>query len=105
MNEAVEKAKMHAAHCRRLINEAATPLAAVTVHKVPARVERLAKLRKTKLAPEGMKLCSVCGRIKLLDDFHDNPNGKLGKRAMCKECYRERSRERMRRKREQLKTK
>lgn len=33
------------------------------------------------------KTCSVCGISKVLDDFHNQPKGRLGRMANCKVCH------------------
>lgn len=35
-----------------------------------------------------MKKCSMCGKLKELDGFHNHPTGSHGKRSECRECYR-----------------
>lgn len=36
-----------------------------------------------------MKLCKICKVEKPLDEFHIMPNGKDGRRAICKSCFNE----------------
>ncbi|GHT66416.1 hypothetical protein FACS1894110_10060 [Spirochaetia bacterium] len=48
------------------------------------------------------KVCTVCGEEKPLEEYHNHPNGKYGKKSMCKSCaskkwtaYRKKNKERL----------
>ncbi len=39
-----------------------------------------------------IKVCTVCGEVKTLDDFHSDKRTPDGRRAACKECVRAQNR-------------
>ena len=95
MNKTLERAMLHAQHCQRLIEDAKrnVPVDDVKVrHHMPK-------------VGDGKKMCSVCHKIKPLEEFHfsDRKTGKH--KAMCKQCLNSVARVKAKERRELLKLK
>lgn len=52
------------------------------------KVKRIAELReyKTRIIPEGWKICRKCGKLKKVEDFYKNKATVDGLTSYCKEC-------------------
>lgn len=99
MNKTLERAMLHAQHCQRLLKDAKRPAIAKDAVIEPDTRHHMPKVK------EGYRMCSVCHRIKPLEEYHFSDKKTGRRKAMCKNCLNSVARVKAKERRELLKLK